>query len=43
MARLKAKQASEIGNLQMMVGLLQEILEAQRKTNELLAAVAAKG
>jgi hypothetical protein len=33
---MKARQASELGNLQMIVALLQELVEEQKRTNQLL-------
>lgn len=33
---MKMKQASELGNLQMLVGLTEELLAEQRRTNQLL-------
>jgi hypothetical protein len=40
---VKARQASELGNLQMIVALLEQLLEAQQQTNALLANVQRSG
>jgi hypothetical protein len=39
---MKVKQGSELGNLQMMVELLQEVLAEQRRTNALFEELVAR-